>query len=172
MITLRLFTADELDYFDSDKAVDDVYNFFGHRNANGTRSQWAQNGLVDDLRGGTLAVDLDGAVIGDVGWRPTAYGPPTVPPAFNIGISLRREHRGQGHGSEAQRQLGDYLFGVYAVYRLEAGTDVSNIAEQRALVKAGFRREGILRGAQFRHGRFRDLVQYSRLRDDNPDATD
>ena len=167
-----MFTEAELTYFDGDKAVDDPYNFFGYRNGNRTRAAWAENGLVghDPESGGTLAVDLDGQVIGDVGWHPARYGPPGVPVALNIGISLAEAHRGKGYGSIAQRQLGDHLFGVFAVYRLEASTDVSNIAEQRSLAKAGFRREGILRGAQFRSGRYRDLVVYSRLRDDNPDT--
>ena len=172
VITLRMFTEDELGYFDADKGVDDVYNFFGFRNSNQTRVQWAVDGLVSDDAGGVLAVALDGEIIGDVGWRPIRYGPPGVPAAFNIGISLLKAQRGKGYGSVAQRQLGDHLFGVFAVFRLEASTDVSNIAEQRALVKAGFRREGILRGAQFRAGRYRDLVQFSRLRDDNPDAVE
>jgi RimJ/RimL family protein N-acetyltransferase len=34
------------------------------------------------------------------------------------------------------------------VYRVEALTDVSNVAEQRTLAKAGFQFEGVLRGAQ------------------------
>jgi len=41
------------------------------------------------------------------------------------------------------------------------------VAEQRALEKAGFLREGIARHAQFRAGQWRDLVVYSRLRSDN-----
>jgi RimJ/RimL family protein N-acetyltransferase len=171
VITLRMFTEAELTYFDADKRTDDPFNFFGFRNGNRVRRDWAEDGLVGSGdSGGTLAVDLDGEVIGDVGWHPARYGPPPTPVAFNIGISLVPAQRGKGYGSIAQRQLGDYLFGVHAVHRLEASTDVSNIAEQRSLVKAGFTREGISRGAQFRGGRFRDLVQFSRLRDDNPDA--
>jgi RimJ/RimL family protein N-acetyltransferase len=45
---------------------------------------------------------------------------------------------------------------------------VDNLAEQRALERAGFAREGVLRSAQFRDGRFHDLVLYSRLRSDRP----
>jgi RimJ/RimL family protein N-acetyltransferase len=41
---------------------------------------------------------------------------------------------------------------------------VSNVAEQRALEKAGFTREGIVRGAAFQGGRWRDGVVYSVLR--------
>jgi RimJ/RimL family protein N-acetyltransferase len=54
------------------------------------------------------------------------------------------------------------------VERLEASTDMGNTAEQRALERAGFTREGTLRYAQFRDGEFHDLVLYSRLRDDRP----
>ena len=50
------------------------------------------------------------------------------------------------------------------VNRVEAATDVADLAEQRALEKAGFIREGILRGAQFRAGSWHDLVYFSLLR--------
>ena len=40
------------------------------------------------------------------------------------------------------------------------------MAEQRALEKAGFTREGILRGTTFRQGRWHDQVIYSVLRDE------
>jgi RimJ/RimL family protein N-acetyltransferase len=88
----------------------------------------------------------------------------TLERAFNLGIALLPEHRGHGHGAEAQRLLADYLFAHTLVERVEASTDVENLAEQGALEKAGFAREGILRHAQFREGGFHDLVLYSKLR--------
>jgi RimJ/RimL family protein N-acetyltransferase len=60
--------------------------------------------------------------------------------------------------------LARYLFANTTVNRIDANTDVTNIAEQRALEKAGFTREGVLRGAQFRDGSFHDMVLYSILR--------
>ena len=59
-----------------------------------------------------------------------------------------------------------WLLAETSLNRVEAQTDVENIAEQRSLEKAGFVREGIARGAQFRAGSFHDLVTYSRLRAD------
>jgi RimJ/RimL family protein N-acetyltransferase len=50
------------------------------------------------------------------------------------------------------------------VNRLEAGTDLENIAEQRALQKAGFEREGVARQSQYRDGRYHDMVIFSRIR--------
>jgi RimJ/RimL family protein N-acetyltransferase len=58
------------------------------------------------------------------------------------------------------------LFDTTTVHRLCANTEADNAAEQRALEKCGFRREGVLRQAGFRGGRWRDVVVYGRLRDD------
>ena len=108
----------------------------------------------------------DGAIIGDIGWHPVMYGPNEASRALNIGVALIPEARGHGHGSEAQRLIAALLFRLFEVERVEAATDVDNIAEQRALEKAGFTREGILRRAQSRGGTYHDLVCYSIVRDD------
>ena len=76
--------------------------------------------------------------------------------------------RGLGYGTEAQRLLADYLFVNTEVNRVEASTDVQNFAEQRALEKAGFTRDGVLRGAQYRAGGWHDLAVYSILRPAKP----
>lgn len=117
--------------------------------------------------GGDLVV-TDGfdRPIGTVSWHPVAYGPTPGSQAFDIGISLRADARGHGHGGRAQQLLAEYLFATTAVHRVQAGTDVTNVAEQRALERAGFTREGVLRGAQWRRGAHHDLVSYSRLRTD------
>lgn len=67
-------------------------------------------------------------------------------------------------GTEAQRQLVQYLFAHTLVIRVEADTEVDNIAEQRALEKVGFTREGVLRSVVFRDGQWRDGVRYGILR--------
>jgi RimJ/RimL family protein N-acetyltransferase len=75
-------------------------------------------------------------------------------------------YRGRGYGSRAQRLLAEHLFATTPSNRVEADTDVENAAEQRALERAGFTREGVVRGAQYRRGRWHDLVLYSLLRSD------
>jgi RimJ/RimL family protein N-acetyltransferase len=50
------------------------------------------------------------------------------------------------------------------VNRIQAETEITNIAEQRALEKAGFTREGVARGAAFRAGQWHDNVLYGVLR--------
>jgi [ribosomal protein S5]-alanine N-acetyltransferase len=85
---------------------------------------------------------------------------------LEIGILLFPEDRGQGLGTAAQRLLAQYLFTTTLVNRLQAITNVENIAEQKALERAGFRREGVMRGLAFDGGRWHDGVLYARLRDD------
>jgi RimJ/RimL family protein N-acetyltransferase len=83
---------------------------------------------------------------------------------WNMGIGRLPEFHGRGYGTEAQRLLVRYLFAHTQVQRIEAATDVDNIAEQRALEKIGFAREGVLRGHSFRLGAWHDTVLHSVLR--------
>jgi [ribosomal protein S5]-alanine N-acetyltransferase len=85
---------------------------------------------------------------------------------FEVGLALLPEYRGWGLGTAAQRLLVDYLFRFTSVHRVEACTDAENLAEQKALERIGFTREGVMRAAAFRNGTWRDLVIYARLRDD------
>jgi RimJ/RimL family protein N-acetyltransferase len=110
-------------------------------------------------------VDTPGPV-GAVSWHAVSYGPNPQSVSWNIGVSLVPELRGKGLGTEAQRLLAEFLFATTPVHRVEASTDVANLPEQRALAKAGFLREGVARGAQYRAGEWHDMVVFARLRDD------
>jgi RimJ/RimL family protein N-acetyltransferase len=118
--------------------------------------------------GGLLMVErvADRQPIGTVSWHAVPYGPNPQSRAWNFGIALVPEARGRGLGVEAQRLLVDFLFATTDAHRVEASTDVANIPEQRALEKAGLRREGVARGAQFRAGTWHDMIVYARLRSD------
>lgn len=89
---------------------------------------------------------------------------------FEIGIALVPEFRGRGIGWRAQAMIADYLFEHTPAERIQAGTQPENIAEQKSLLKAGFQLEGVVRAAEFRAGRWRDCLLYSRLRTDPPPA--
>ncbi|GAA1978200.1 GNAT family protein [Catenulispora subtropica] len=127
------------------------------------RKRWAVNGLLDD-DGGQLLVVSDRDVLGFVAWRKIITARGSF--CWNIGIALLAEHRGKGHGTTAQRLLVQYLFAHTQVARIEAGTNVANFAEQRALEKVGFTREGVMRSHAFGGGRWHDTVLYSILRDE------
>lgn len=124
-----------------------------------------RTGLIEPNRG-TMIVErlVDREPIGTVTWRAVAYGPNPESRAWNIGIALIPAARGRGLGSEAQRLLAENLFATTPANRVEAMTDVTNLAEQRALEKAGFHREGVLEGSQFRAGDWHGLVVYAMVR--------
>ena len=126
---------------------------------------------TDQLRtpnNGVLFVErlADGLAIGTISYHRLLHGPNIESASWMIGIELRPEARGRGYGAEAQRLAADWLLETTKANRIEAQTDVENLAEARSLEKAGFRREGVLRGAQFRAGTYHDLVVFSRLRAD------
>ena len=67
---------------------------------------------------------------------------------------------------QAHRLLVRYLFEHTTVNRIEAATETGNLAEQKALERAGFSREGVMRGIRWRGGAWRDEALYSILRTD------
>jgi len=168
-VRLRDVVLADADLLDSWKipAIEGEFNDFGLPSRPTPRDVLA-NGPLRNEHNGQLIVELiaEGTPIGTVGWHRVMYGPNPESAAWNIGISLIPETRGKGYGTEAQRQVAAYLFDTTDVNRVEASTDVDNVAEQRSLEKAGYRREGVQRGSQYRAGRFHDLITYSRLRDD------
>lgn len=164
---VTLEDADMLDAWNADPVAIGEFNDFGLERDLVDREALERGPLRNDHNGHLIIeVIAEGRPIGSVGWHQVRYGPSTTSGAWNIGISLVPEARGKGFGAEAQRLLADYLFANTSVNRVEASTDVDNVAEQRSLEKAGFTREGVVRGSQFRAGAFHDLVVYSRLRDD------
>jgi RimJ/RimL family protein N-acetyltransferase len=129
------------------------------------RRGWDENGLIGP-NGGTLMVVRGDERLGLVNWRRRQTTPAGW--CWEMGIAMLPEARGHGYGTEAHRLLARYLFAHTTVHRIEAGTEVDNIAEQKALEKAGFTREGISRGIGWRDGAWRDGVTYSLLRTDRP----
>lgn len=166
-ITLRpvaVSDLDQLEAWERDPDSSGEFNWFG-LHASGRRARaFAETGLLTDERGTLLIQTKEGEIAGNLTYHSVRHGPGEHNRGFQIGIALSPAYRGQGYGVEAQRALAAYLFATYPVERIEAETDVENIAEQRALARAGFTREGILRRAQWRNGGWHDLVMYSKLR--------
>ena len=140
------------------------YNTFGLRPAGETRRSFAEHRFLTDDHGKLLAVTNAGEVVGDVSYRVVKHGGGMANRVYEIGVTIAPAYRGRGYGAEAQRLLATYLFATYPIARVQATTDITNLAEQRALERAGFTREGVLRQAQFRAGAWHDLVMYSKVR--------
>jgi len=135
-------------------------NWSGFRDAGAMDRRFASDGFLGP-EDGRLVVVVDDAAAGFVSWHAVAVTSPTY---WNIGIVLLPDFRGRGVGWRAQAMLCEYLFEHTPAERVEAATQADNVAEQRALVRAGFAKEGELRRAEFRAGDWQDVWVYSRLR--------
>lgn len=136
----------------------------GYRDAAEPARRFQRDGYLgaDD---GRLMVEVEPAhAAGFVSYSARRYSGPVD--YWEIGIALLPEWRGHGIGWRAQAMLCDYLFDHSAAQRIQAATQPENVAEQKALEKAGFQFEGVIRAAEFRAGVWRDGCLYSRLRDD------
>ena len=84
---------------------------------------------------------------------------------LEIGYSLVPSERGKGYCTEAVRIMVDYLFLSRNLMRIQACTDTRNLASQKVLEKAGFKKEGTMRKYLFLRGELRDACMYSILRE-------
>ncbi|NGN63056.1 GNAT family N-acetyltransferase [Streptomyces sp. A7024] len=139
------------------------FSWFGWTSGLRMTERWKENRLLGDDYS-ILMVVRGEERLGFVNYRRRPLPPSGH--SWVLGIGMFPEARGFGYGTEAHRLLVRYLFANTTVHRIEAETDVKNLAEQRALEKAGFSREGVTRAACFRDGAWRDGVTYSILRTD------
>ena len=94
------------------------------------------------------------------------FGMGLVGPYWEIGYDLIPSERGKGYCTEAVQLAVDYLFMSKDIVRIQAHTHLKNVASQKVLEKAGFRREGIVRKGIFAWGDWLDLYLYSVLREE------
>ena len=154
---------DLLERLSNDPAASGEHQWFGWHDPGYLRRRWHETGMLT-ADTGMLVPALGNRVLGLVSWHRSRTGPTSY--CWNMGLVLVSEARGHGYGTEAQRLLAEYLFAHTQLNRIEATTEVGNRAEQRSLEKAGFTREGVLRGYCFRDGEWRDSILYSVVRSD------
>ncbi|MEV5803171.1 GNAT family N-acetyltransferase [Streptomyces collinus] len=167
-ITLRPVTADDLDLYEREFSGPEgtgPYQWFGFGSPAALRRRFAETGLLGP-DGGVLSVAEAGRTVGRVEWFASTWGRPATSTCWTLAIGLVPAARGRGTGTRAQRLVSEYLFDHTRAERIQAWTDCANRAEQRALEKAGFVREGVLRSAQWRGGQWHDQVIFSLLRAD------
>ena len=85
---------------------------------------------------------------------------------LEIGYLLVPNERGKGYCSEAAMIMVDYLFRSKNIVRIQAHTDLRNVASQKVLEKVRFKKEGIVRKSDFARGEWRDNNLFSILREE------
>jgi len=163
-VSLRAVREDDLSFLQqliSDP--DDAGSFMwqGFRDTREWRKRWeATPSLVGNSGGEVMIIAADDRA-GLMSWSQDQW---FGRPCWSLGIHLARSMRRQGIGTRAHQLIVDYLFRQTLPDRIEAYTEVENIAERRALERSGFALEGTLRHVGFRDGRWRDGMLYSIIR--------
>ena len=87
-----------------------------------------------------------------------------------IAVSVFPQARGRGVGSRALRLAGEWAILELGLHRVYAEAAAENVASIRAIEKAGFQREGLLRAHCKTHGRRHDCVMFSIVPSDFADG--
>ncbi len=85
---------------------------------------------------------------------------------IEIGYAIIPREREKGYATEAIQILVDYLFLTKDILRIQAVTNIENIASQKTLEKTGFKCEGRLRKALWVKGKWLDGYLYSIIREE------
>ncbi len=81
-----------------------------------------------------------------------------------IGIIMSPDAQGRGLASKGLQLVLDYGFGALELHRIAADIDPDNSASISLFLRAGFQREGVLRGNWKTHLGIRDTVMMAKLR--------
>lgn len=80
-----------------------------------------------------------------------------------LGFWLLPDYWGRGYVSEALEEVLAYAFTKLQLHRIEAFVETENMSSQKALQKAHFQQEGILRDSEIKNGRFISVAVYARI---------
>jgi RimJ/RimL family protein N-acetyltransferase len=116
-----------------------------------TRGEWVQ-----------VALDRDGATIGDVGLYLDTDGHEA-----SVGYTLSPAAQGKGYAAEAVGAVVEALFAAAGVRRIVANVDPANVASLRVVERLGFVVEGVARSAVHVRGDWVDGVCLALLESDH-----
>lgn len=125
-----------------------------------------QHARLRDGEGYSFAIadSTSGEALGQIGlWLLS------LPPGrASIGYWVARRHRGRGVAQRALRMISAWGLGLPDVHRLELYVEPWNEPSWRTAERAGYAREGLLRGWQAVGDQLRDMYMYSLLTRDAP----
>ncbi len=112
------------------------------------------------------AIVVNGRVAGSIG---IYFGTDILSRTCEIGFWLAENYWNHGIMSEALKQITNDIFSNFDVVRISARPFSNNIGSRKALEKAGFELEGIMKKGAFKDGKYIDYCMYALLRDDEPE---
>ena len=151
MISLRKYTP-----ADFEKSVE-IREIKGEESRERWRGRIERSGAWDDHYF-HLAIDLDGELVGDLQVRHCQQAMP--PGALELGLEIDPAKQGQGIGTEVLKLAAEKFFADGA-HRISGSTEVSNLGMVRAFEKAGWAKEGIMRGLFNDGEKLIDYVSFS-----------
>lgn len=115
----------------------------------------------DEAESFQRVIEAAGEAVGNIG---VFRGKNVYSKSAEVGYWLAEPFWGQGVMTEAIRQACREAFEKYDIVRLHAEPFAHNIGSRRALEKAGFTLEGVLRNSVYKHGEMLDSCVYALLK--------
>lgn len=107
------------------------------------------------------AIEVDGAAVGSIG---IFLGSDVYKKSAELGYWLAEDFWNKGIMSNAIRQICKEAFEKYNIVRIFAEPFAHNAASRKALEKAGFSLEGIMKNGVFKNDKVFDYCMYALLR--------
>ncbi|OYO14145.1 GNAT family N-acetyltransferase [Enemella evansiae] len=149
-LTVRPLTEADLDAMFAYRSQPAVYEWIGRAYTDPAAFRERMLTLLADPALLNLAIELDGALVGDTflkltdGWAQDDLAPARRSQA-EFGYAIDPRYAGRGFATEVSRELIRIAFTELGLRRLTAGCFADNQASRRVLEKAGLRLEAVTR---------------------------
>ena len=154
---LELSDAEALFAAHGDPETHHFWSAPAHKDVAETRRSIAETLAIEGAHVWAIT-ERGGEALGRVGLFPVREG------VGEIGIIMRREAMGRGLASKALALIEAFAFDSLGLHRLAADIDPDNSASLSLFLRAGFQREGLLRGNWKTHLGIRDSVILGKVR--------
>ena len=141
----RDFLSQWLEWTDYYSKPEDAYNYLK---------------TIEPLNEPSYLIQVDGKIVGGHGF----VGFNERYKVAEIGYWLAPQFNGRGYVTRGIKYLEDLAFGQLGINRMQIQIDVNNVKSQAVAVRAGYKKEGVLRQAYVLRGVPCDLIVYSKLK--------
>lgn len=149
-------------YANNEKIAANLRNAFPHPYTMDDAKEYIRSSIEKDgRRQVTRAITVDGKAVGSIG---VFMGSDVYEKSAELGYWLGEPFWGNGIMPEAIGKMCRYVFAKYDIERIFAEPFARNMPSRRALEKAGFALEGILKNSVYKNEVLQDSCMYALLR--------